>query len=324
MSSEFSTTKDPSEVAYSRAVRTARNLSVEIAAAAAQRMLAEINRAEVRLVQRVPIETIAEHFGAHLRLSLPDAHQWARIGLEGRIQQCSQLQLNIGPPREHYSVEIFAPSLAASARARFTLAHEIAHVAVDSILTEKGLVLSPVETEAACDLAAASTLLPDFLLYDLFAREAPSRLSVDLLLEQCKRAGVSLAVAINRLHDMVRKKTIDVTNGVFLVTVSRSRRKGINAAPRVFARCIPQKWFLPVNKRLSTLGLDALAESFHAKPLFTQFKIRESVAMWEFEFQRKVSVPAWITSICYRLGATPVARGKAYGTRIMLSIFDFG
>lgn len=81
-------------------------------------------------------------------------------------------------------------------RQRFTIAHEIAHIAVD-----RGLVPQPSASglEAWCNRFAAEVLAPRRWVIATHGRRPPS---VDVVLDLSEQAGVSAAMALTRLRDV--------------------------------------------------------------------------------------------------------------------------
>jgi hypothetical protein len=158
-------------------------------------------------------------------------------------------------------------------RRRFTLAHELAHRVVE-------LYLGPQVTEGIrgprlrrlIDECASRILLPDSLLVLAAGAEAHSlELTIPWLDDMHRRVGVSISCLLKRLNDAAIESLVGLTNGAFLAAPDVSRRRQIDHAPRVVSSCVPCGWFIPANKRLSSLGLRSLpglfwqAEPFEAR-----------------------------------------------------------
>ncbi len=248
---------------------------------------------------------------------------WRHFGLEGfvepdTIQYCFPNQV---VPRFH--TDISKPGAGFSSRSRFTLAHELAHVVLESVLVERAERVDAQTAERVCDRVAGIILFPKPLIADLLVQEESAEISLKAAADACRRARISLSVLISRLADTSEQGLIPLRSGLLLVTVGRSRKREVNLAPRILMGCLPRRWFLPFNKRLTTLGLEFLGKQFYKAPLYREGRYAGEIPLWDRNERRLRNIPARIEFICYK-SSGPLANSiESEIARVMLVAVNF-
>lgn len=230
-----------------------------------------------------------------------------------------QIPLPLEPPR--YEIGVFSEGM----RARFTFAHEVSHVVLDAAFRKEAEALSEGMREWVCNLAAGLVVLPDTLLLSVLPRTDDLSLSIPLLEGIAARSRVSLSVLISRMNDLVRCGLVRVMNGAVIVRLAWSRKQQENLAPRISSSCLPGRWFLPVNRRLSSVGLVALARVFDSVPLYLEGGLEDEITVRDQELRRPVHVKCNVRYKCYTWSAQDNSGGFATtgaNQKLMLAVIS--
>jgi hypothetical protein len=196
---------------------------------------------------------------------------------------------------------------------RFTIAHELAHVVLNNqFLAEKERLTNNVE-ENVCDIAASMILLPDVKLVAAFANTKNVKLNISLLEDLSKKLEVSLTVMVNRIRETSRTRSIQLLNCAFIVDLAKSRKTSENLAPRVQASCLPIGWYMPNNKRLSSLEMQFLPNLFYQTTLYEKRQIYDHIRIWNQNSRCWSKIEGLVSLKCY------ITENK---TRIMLATID--
>jgi hypothetical protein len=208
---------------------------------------------------------------------------------------------------------------------RFTVAHELAHQYARLYLpSEVTQVWSARDVRRFCHEFAAHVLLPASLLESAlcpFVRASslsvapggPPRLRLQIrdIEGLCRRLRVPMVSLLIRLHQMAMRREVALEFCALEVAARTSQRRMQNYAPRLLASCTPREWFLPANKRLSTLGFTNLAAAFWTSPPLAERVAYDRFTVWLRDGWRHQQVEGEI-------------RYKVYpgsgGTRVMLAI----
>jgi len=302
-------------------LRKVRNLA--LASETAAHILGTIPQDCITAGRYVPLDDIADRLGVRYKLSHASGKTSANLSFEGMVQT-ETLQPPLSPDitGERHYVQLFANSANPTNRMRFTLAHELAHVALQRTLDKREIEISANETEFVCDATACLILFPDVLLHTFFRTHRPLRLSIPLLADTCRRARISISVVLSRLNEAAGRGRIVLENAGLLIALDLSRKHRVNLAPRVYTCCIPKPWFLPVNKRISRLGLTGLIHPFHHAPLYREARLEATLSLWNSEAGHSLHVPASVTYVCYRVAAMPLGQQANEFSRLMLAICD--
>jgi len=194
---------------------------------------------------------------------------------------------------------------------RFTLAHEIAHQLYQ--MSDRPVSApnwSAEDWRLQFDTCAAHILLPDSALRTLLPTEI--ELSPQLLIEASARARVSLSLLISRVGELSRQGGIRLLNGAIIAAPAVSARKKEHYAPRVITSCLPRNWYLPNNKRLSSLGARALEEAFWIQDAWKERHSEGELRVWDRIQRRREAVPVRFVA--------KVFTSKVASRRVMLAI----
>jgi hypothetical protein len=205
---------------------------------------------------------------------------------------------------------------------RFTYAHELAHWAARlGVPEEVCSTWSPNEIRQFCDEFAGRLLVPNELLMASLITASidpaiPFELTIPLVETLYRHIRAPMAAVIKRLDDGVREGRLRIANCAVLVCAARSAKRNSNYAPRILACCTPPEWFLPANKRLTTLGMSNLDRAFwEAEPLGLGFAV-DRFTVWVREGWRKQVVERAIRYRIYE--ASKGQRAKS----VMLALFQ--
>jgi len=212
-------------------------------------------------------------------------------------------------------------------RMRFTVAHELGHQYARLLLPpELTRAWSPVEIERFCDQFAAQVLVPDALLEEAIStflidvsvpgsETRPRRLKLRIgdIEALYRRLRVPMATVLVRLQDLSLRKDLAVEFCALEVTASTSLARRENYGPRVLVSCTPTDWFLPANKRLSTLGFSNLAAQFWSAPTLVERVAYDRFAVFLRKGWRRLELEGEIRYKIYP--ASPQAR-------VMLAVFS--
>ena len=269
----------------------------------------------------VNLRQLAKKWKVSLHFDQPGSASatWSRSGLLAYVEvDDSQLPLNGDvASQSHRAVFALDPN---DISTRFVIAHELAHVVLkQQQFAAVNRHLSLVDRERLCDLAAEQILLPsEFLIRVLNSKSV--QFSLDFLVEMRARLRCPLSLVIRRLADLVSSGSIRVVNGCLMATLAGARKSGSNIAPRVLRRCVPPEWYLPLNKRLSTLGLVSLEDFFYHAPLYSSSVVSCRFTLWNRNQQRSLSLNSTFAVRCYRYRD----RESRLMPRLLLATFDLG
>lgn len=155
--------------------------------------------------------------------------------------------------------EIWAQGL----QRRFALAHELAHrVAYLRLTTGQTQDWTNKNWKDFLDEFAGRLLLPNSLIVSVINPETPLELTIQLIDSVHRRLGVSISCFLKRLNDADCEGVLQLANGALMASPAVSAKQRTNYAPRILAICAPRQWFIPSNRRLSSLGLHSLSKLF--------------------------------------------------------------
>lgn len=284
----------------------------------ANRVLAEAPLRFQHRLSPMPIEHLAKCFS--IKMDVGYQNQWLaplqEIGLEGfatRTQTASESDYDTDWFNSDYHVSILSQGF----RSRFTLAHEIAHVVLSSEYSQFEKSLSREKRERVCDIAAALMLCPEEGLIDHF--QSVRSLTVDEIEKLAARMQISISLLVNRLRQLILRKAVSIDNVVLIVSLNRSRKRQENLAPRVASTCGPNRWFVPLNSRLSTIGLISLQNAFYEAPLYFVGRTKEVLRLWDYEIGARTKLECDVKFKCYQW-VRPKASKETVASRIMLAV----
>jgi len=163
---------------------------------------------------------------------------------------------------------------------RFTIAHELAHVVLHNRMKEEEEELSSRMLEYVCELAAGMILVPDSMLWAAYNKSMNFQNKITFLEDISRNLEVSLTVLTNRLGDATRSRLIKMDFGVMMIDLAKSRKTADNLAPRIQTSCLPSGWFIPRNKRLSSLGSQFLPALFAISTPYEENQVRDHLVLW--------------------------------------------
>jgi hypothetical protein len=176
------------------------------------------------------------------------------------------------------------------------------------------------QTRQFCDEFAGRLILPDGLL--LAALHAfsvdtalPFELTISLIDGLYRRVGAPMATVLKRLDDAIHEKGLRIRNCAMLVCAAFSAKRHSEFAPRIHTSCTPPEWFLPSNKRLSSLGMSNLNRAFWEAPLLKDGLAIDRFTVWLRQSWRKETVER---TFRYRIYGPPEDRPDR---RVMLALF---
>lgn len=288
----------------------------------AKRVLAEATPKFQYGLSVVPVEQLASSFGVAITAgdsplddSLASMKDLGLDGLARRVPDESGPDTSANWFGSDYAIQI----LSRGVRSRFTLAHEIAHVVLSKEYADLDKALSLDERERVCDVAAGNILCPYEALLEHFRTRTLAALTIPEIEQLSARMRISISLLVNRLRQLFSRNTLSLDGVAILVRLARSRKRQENLAPRVASACSPGRWFVPLNARLSTLGLSALQDAFYEAPLYISGHTREVLRLWDYEVGRRIDIPCDVKFKCYRwIGPKPSTSIAEY--RLMLAV----
>lgn len=293
-----------------------------IARSISSKLLAEIPLSHLQKGLPVPLEDLAGKLGITIREGAQGAQgalsDLKHLGLEGAVRRSSSedYEEKFEWSRPDYEINVMSQGF----RARFTLAHELAHVVLAEQFREVDTTLSTTERESVCDRVARQLLLPVEIMKSSFQMMARSRLELDKIERISLRLKVSLSVLINRLRELVYDRLLVLPGVVILATLDRSRKRHDNLAPRVATACGPNRWFIPTNVRLSSIGLTGLQSAFHSAPMYQVGRLTEELRTWDYLSGRRSRARCEVEFKCYRWA---MSRSTTAESRVMLATLHF-
>jgi hypothetical protein len=256
---------------------------------------------------RETLESVADRLGVHV------VYPTGPGGVEGALID--------GGCETERQLSLFTPDIAEARirsrglRSRFTLAHELAHAIADQVLTEQQTAgwQSPDWT-IFLDAIAAELLLPSRVVLAYLAGEpAGPRLTLERLTRMSTRLSASVTVVVVRLQELVLEGAVSFADGVLLAAPGLSAVERRDFGPRVVASCVPEAWFIPQNKRLSSLGAPALARLVSRGELGRVSSLRDDLTVWERTCRRSARLE--------RMFRCLVVRTATSGVRFLIATF---
>jgi len=280
---------------------------VLLSARIAEQVLARYDSQLLRCPRPVPVENLAAQWGLEQSQDLRDTSSAQSMGSAGLThglssagedhsgeQQLGQKTM-LGLGQSQYEMRIFSTGF----RKRFTVAHELAHVVLYTRFADEDHKLSPDARERVADIAAGMILLPDTVLTAAFSGRSKLVVEIQLLETTADKLKVSLSVLVKRFGDASRSGLLKPENGAFIADLSRSRKAGYNLAPRVSVWLLPVGWFLPSNKRLTTLGMQYLPSLFHSVELWKEQRTEDDLTLWRKDRREWHSMHVVLSFKCY-------------------------
>lgn len=264
--------------------RRARDLSRALLDAAKSRAVYKFN-------QPAPLAAIARH----LNVTVTIEDRASPLFPDGALCPLTSGQLDL------FQVE--ARIWSTGSRRRFTIAHELAHRAAELYLHPRETLNWDYRTwKTFLDLLASRLLLPDDLLLDAI-RETPDRITLDWIQSTSSQLRVSISCMVTRLADAVRELDLPLSTCILVLANGVSAKRKTNYAPRIVSRCTPPTWFIPVNKRVSSLGMRALSEALTAGRLYSSAVLEDTIEMWSISERRKRLVRRDFNYVIFKLDA---------------------
>jgi hypothetical protein len=130
---------------------------------------------------------------------------------------------------------------------------------------------------------------------------------------------ISVSLTLNRLRHLVFQNALSVVNVALLVSLARSRKRQENLAPRIASACSPSRWFVPLNARLSSVGLGSLRDAFYGAPLYVAGRTNEVLRLWNYELGKRTDISCDVSFKCYRWVGPRLSPDTAEN-RIMLAV----
>lgn len=257
----------------------------------AQEALRPLGNIDFTGIRYIPIQTLMTLWG--IIEAPPDSNNTVRnsaSGSDGLIRPINKQsneqisfpfinELNHKVPEPKYEMEILDGK--GTFRRRFTIAHEIAHVVLQSKFPTKLNELTDVNWESdVIDAAAGMIILPDALLLKYFSPKYAHMLNIKILEEAGTKMHVSISTLIKRLGDLSRSDLVRITNGALFISLGRAKRSGKDFAPRIAVTCLPSSWYIPSNKRLSSLGAESLGLYFSTAELYKERESEDHLTLW--------------------------------------------
>lgn len=261
-------------------------------------------------VRYVPLDKLSELWGLKERGADSNLRHDSIFGVDGIVHGLTDESLNaqrVFPfineftqkkPYQIYEVEIFGGK--GTFRRRFTLAHEIAHIVFQSTFASKLHELPGIDLESdIIDPAAGMIIVPDMLLANYFPKKYPLLLSIQLLEDVGAKMHVSISTLVKRIGDGSLSHLLHLENGALIVQLGRARKSGKDLAPRIVINCLPTSWFMPNNKRLSSLGAELLSQQFSKVELFKEREQVDKLILWRRSSWSKQKVEIFTHYKCY-------------------------
>lgn len=270
----------------------------------------------------VPVEQLASSFGVAVASSreVVDSSlaSLKELGLDGLARTTSEETDSESATKlfgSDYEVQILGKGF----RSRFTLAHELAHIVLSREYGQLDRSLSLNERERVCDVAAGNILCPEEALIEYFRSRTEIMLTVSEIETLAGRMRISVSLALNRLRHLLFHNALSVANVALVVSLARSRKRQENLAPRISSACSPSRWFVPLNTRLSSVGLGTLRDAFYEAPLYVAGRTNEVLHLWDYKLGRRTDISCDVSFKCYKwVGPRPST--DTAENRIMLAV----
>ena len=216
-----------------------------------------------------PLHRLARSLGVAVRWQQPELRWhskgmlWDRLQLQPTLLGDVEAQVNI-----------------AGWPGRFVLAHELAHRIADLFLTaQQRESIRADDWEGLMDECAGRLVLPDHLLLAACPDGEPLEMTPAWINSVHHRLRVSMVCLLKRLNDLACKGALTLANCAFITAPAVSRKRRTHYDLRVITRCMPLGWFLPSNKRLSSLGLESLCAVFWRAEPFAENIAEDNVVI---------------------------------------------
>ncbi|MBD0372151.1 MAG: hypothetical protein ICV60_15020 [Pyrinomonadaceae bacterium] len=197
---------------------------------------------------------------------------------------------------------------------RFALAHELSH-RVAHLWLAKGQTESWTNKDWKdfLDEFAGHLLLPNSLLLSVVNPNTPLELTIQWIDLVHRQLRVSISCLLKRLNDADYEGILRLANGALVATPALSAKQKTNYAPRIQTICAPRQWFIPSNRRLSSLGLHSLSKLFWNADPFTIGIAEDKLIVLQRPDWQSISVNQTFHYVIY-----PIRSGEQ---KVMLATF---
>lgn len=283
----------------------------------ANRVVNEVPLKSRYQISPMPVEHLIARFGISLNnpASAHSLEPLRLLGLDGLTTQKAPTSSHVFGDwfNSDHNVDVLSRGF----RSRFTLTHELAHVVLSREYSDVEKSLSPDERERVCDIAAAIMLCPEEALVEHF--KLLRKVTVHEIERLAAGLQISISLLLNRLRYLVSQRKVSIANVILLVSLNRSRKRKENFAPRVASACGPAQWFVPLNSRLSSIGLSNLQEEFFNAPLYSSLVTRGVLRLWDYGVHATLQFECDVNFRCYSW-VRDNAVGDGTMNRIMLAV----
>ena len=138
------------------------------------------------------------------------------------------------------------------------------------------------------------------------------RVELPWLTATSRRLLISMSCLVARLQEAANDGLITLHNCAFIAASSVSAKRRTDYAPRIVTACTPPIWFIPHNKRLATLGLAYLSESFWTARPYVKMTAEDTIMVQMRDTWRRAKITRLFQYILY--GKSP--------SRVLLAVFD--
>ncbi|MGI8923441.1 MAG: ImmA/IrrE family metallo-endopeptidase [Fimbriimonadales bacterium] len=164
---------------------------------------------------------------------------------------------------------------------RFSLAHELGHAALlRSSMVRIAPEPSPKDLRTICNSFAANLLVPDGVLGQLGEGKV-IELTSSWINQFAARCRVSFRCFLGRLADAETHGVVSLCNGAVVVIEGRGAKSRGELAPRLATVCLPKPWFIPSQRRISSVGMKSISERFHTMPALVPVAVKESIQVFD-------------------------------------------
>ena len=203
-----------------------------------------------------PSESLFKQASKLLNLRITRGRHSAFAGLEGTVTSPDEADTQgslFDPPRE-------VRAWGSPTRQRFTIAHEIAHLLIERYLPADTWSRYPsVRRRQVLDGVAGRLLVPDSVLLGSLVA-ADDRVTLDGLIAESRRYGVSIAAMILRIDELVRERKHVINNGAIALEAT----SGFARKVRMTASCVPWDLSLSLGRNRLPKGTDSLVSHLEA------------------------------------------------------------
>lgn len=202
---------------------------------------------------------------------------------------------------------------AAATNQRFVLAHEIAHRISDLYLAnEETADWTSLDWQRFVNDLAGRLLIPDSV-FAVRSKDHPLGLTLHSLSAMRRNFHVTYSCLIGRLNQAEREGIISLSNCAIVVNAGVSSVQRTNYGPRVLSCCTPRQWYIPTNKRLSSLNLIHLSRTYWNAEVLTRGAVEDEINLWNSRIRGTVSYRVVFDYMVFKSNAT--------GGRVLISTF---